>query len=115
MEPLPGTVEEQLRTAAGWFAAWNVLQRRAVLDAMLQRAVPRPADPLADLFGSMSVGQAGAQQVDAAQYELQRAALLRWFDAWSDDQRNALLCHFEECDLHLVYEFYDRFRQLRWH
>ena len=96
-----------------WFSAWSQEQRRYFFERMLGDTVPSPMDELSALLrGSMAI--ATEQPWDMATFDGQVHHAMAWFRSYDDGSRNVLLNRLEEIDMAAVYDFIDKYKQLRW-
>ncbi|XP_004349365.1 hypothetical protein CAOG_02615 [Capsaspora owczarzaki ATCC 30864] len=117
------------------FAQWTRAQREVFLRRVLDRVVPGELDDLTFLLDrTMRLPDEGASYsttmqcddqgellsssafVDQQQQQQQQQqdVALAWLDRWSDTERNAMLNGLSEIDIHMMNEFQDWVRRLRW-
>eukprot|EP00061_Rhincodon_typus_P000659 g12349.t1 len=102
-EPVaPSLPAQEIRCVLHWFSGWSSCQRRTFVAELVKRAVPAKVCCLLEGFGGLALSDR-----PPSLFQCQLRLWARWFDGWTEDQRNELLAGLEE----LAPEYADRFYQ----
>ncbi|GCB85528.1 hypothetical protein scyTo_0026246 [Scyliorhinus torazame] len=92
---------QELRCVATWFAGWSPAQRDIFLAQLVKRVVPGKVWSLLDDLGGLAL----ADPLPSL-FQCQLRLWGRWFDSWTEDERNALVARLEELEPAFVARFY---------
>uniref|UniRef100_UPI00398EBEB4 uncharacterized protein C14orf119 homolog n=1 Tax=Pristiophorus japonicus TaxID=55135 RepID=UPI00398EBEB4 len=98
----PSSAGQEIRCVAHWFAGWRQDQREAFLGELVRRAVPGKVWALLGGLGGLGLADRGPPSLFQCQLRLWD----RWFQGWTEPERNGLVARLEELEPDFVACFY---------
>ncbi|XP_078063770.1 uncharacterized protein C14orf119 homolog [Mustelus asterias] len=105
LEPVPSpgsyVTSQEIRCVLHWFGGWTAAQREVFLGQLVRRAVPGKVWSLLDDLGGLGLGER-----PPTLFHCQLRLWGRWFEGWTEVERNSLVARLEEMEPDFVARFY---------
>ncbi|XP_041036888.1 uncharacterized protein C14orf119 homolog [Carcharodon carcharias] len=103
--PLPPpssyVTSQEVRCVLHWFTGWSPAQREVFLGQLVRRAVPGKVWTLLDALGGL-----GLSERPPSLFQCQLRLWDRWFEGWTEMERNVLVARLEDLAPDFTARFY---------